>query len=281
MGPPHPYDDRPLFYGLLCFFGTVLLWGATWARHQPLPEWLPDGHLPDRIARVWVAPPLDGPSPDPDATAPPATDGPGIGSTPTAPPDPDAVTRAIEVMLGLDTDHPIDPGVIDLTEDEWAELLSATEDGRDHSAPPSLRPAGDTRALSDQSIGPVDRLGSTDVRVARVRVSAPRVQTAAVKAIRVVQTPKVPPQDLARVLRERRRDMESCYALARRTDPAARGRLVLSVDVHEGRVERVEITEDTVHSERLRRCMQGRVRAWRFAPETSGTTRVPLAFAGR
>lgn len=280
MGRPHPYDDRPLLYGLLCFFGTVILWGATWARHQPLPEWLPDGHLPERIARVWVAPPLDGPSPDPDAQAPPATEGPGIGVTPTAPPDPDAVTRAIEVLTGLDPDHPIDPGVIDLTEDEWAELLSATQDGRDHSAPPSLRPAGDTRALADRGVGPVDRLGSTDVAIARVRVAPPRVQ-AAVNAVRVVQTPRVPPMELARVLRERRRDMESCYALARRHDPRARGRLVLELEVQDGQVIRVEVTEDTVRSERLRRCMQGRVRAWRFDGAATGRARVPLAFAGR
>lgn len=280
MGPHHPYDDRPLLFGLLCFFGTVVLWGATWARHQPLPVWGTPGVVPDRIARVWVAPKLDGPSPDPTADAPPAVPGPGIGVRPTAPPDPDAVTRAIAVLIGADPDHPLDPGTIDLTDTEWAELLSATQDGRDHSAPPSLRPSGDARALSDRSIGPVARLGNTDVEVARIRVAPPRVQ-AALRPIQVAPTRRVPSGDLARVLRERRRDMESCFALARRRDPRAAGRLVLELSVEDGDVTRVDVTEDTVRSEHLRRCMQGRARAWRFDASTTGTTRVPLAFAGR
>lgn len=280
MGPRPTYDDRPLLYGLLCFFGAVVLWGATWARHQPLPAWGTPGAIPDRLARIWVAPPLDGPSPDPDADAPSAAAGPGIGVQPTAPPDPDAVTRAIAVLIGGDPEHPIDPGAIDLTDAQWGELLSATEDGRDHEAPPSLRPAGDTSALSDRSIGPVDRLGSTEIQVARVRVAPPRVQ-AALGPLPVVRPPTVPQPELAQVLRERRRDMESCFALARRRDPRAAGRLVLTLEVTAGAVTRVEITEDSVRSEPLRRCMQGRVHAWRFAEGTSGSARVPLAFAGR
>lgn len=280
MGHPLPYDDRPLLYGLLCFFSTVVLWGATWARQQPLPEWVSVGVVPDRIARVWVAPQLDGPSPDPDAEAPPAVPGSGIGVRPTAPSDPDAVTRAIAVLIGVDPEHPIDPGTIDLTDAEWADLLSATEDGRDSTAPPSLRPAGDTRALSDRSIGPVARLGNTEVEVARVRVAPPRVQ-AALRPLRAMPPRRVPPGDLARVLRERRRDMESCFSLARRRDPQASGRLVLSLQVEAGRVVQVDIKEDTVQSEHLRRCMTGRAKAWRFDEATTGTTGVPLAFAGR
>lgn len=275
MTRPDPYDDRAVLLGLVFVLGALLITLAIWAGNQPLPRWRADGFQAARLARAWITPgpPPARPAAQTTARSPVADTGSRKPvSRDTARPG-DAPSRGLP--------HELRPqAVLEPSGTDWATLSGTAAAGRDHGVPGSLRSAGDLRGRGDHPIGPVRRLGATDVAVARVTVAPPHPRATAQTVVQ--QTPRRISKDaLSRVLRERRRDMETCLTLADRHMPGTAGRVVLHLRVRGGAVSNVDVVDDTVGSMVLRRCLASRAHAWRFPAGTNGTARVPLAFAGR
>jgi hypothetical protein len=258
------YDDRPLYYGLLCFWGTLVVVLALHALSQPLPMLLPDGTIPDRIVVVWSQPPTASP-------APPAASTPGEGDHGPSRADAGRIPRRTA---------PLDAGgPLPLDDESLARMVGAAEDSRDHSAGPSLRGAVDVAGVGDRLVGRLIRLGGGRTRVAAIAPRAPRRRAALLEA-RKVGPPTVPAAIARTVIRARRRDIRDCHAALARRNPSANGRALLALVVTDGRVTSAEIVEDSVGDKLLTKCLLRRARLWRFPADTNGTTRVPLVFAG-
>ncbi len=78
------------------------------------------------------------------------------------------------------------------------------------------------------------------------------------------------------VMRQNLGPIQFCYQRELKLNPKLQGKLALRLTIRaNGRVQKVEVASDTVRNRNLSRCVQGRVRAWRFQP-ASGTTVVTI-----
>ena len=81
---------------------------------------------------------------------------------------------------------------------------------------------------------------------------------------------------LQKVMRQNLGPIRFCYQRELKLNPNLQGSLQLRLTIApNGRVQKIEMVQDTVGSRNLARCVQGRIRSWRFEPAT-GTSIVPI-----
>jgi len=79
------------------------------------------------------------------------------------------------------------------------------------------------------------------------------------------------------VIRQNLGPVRFCYERELKLNPRLEGKLTIRLTIRaNGRVQKVEVTGDTVGNRNLSRCVQGRVRAWKFQP-ASGTSIVTVS----
>ncbi|MBT5875016.1 MAG: AgmX/PglI C-terminal domain-containing protein [Candidatus Latescibacteria bacterium] len=81
---------------------------------------------------------------------------------------------------------------------------------------------------------------------------------------------------LQKVMRQNLGPVRFCYQRELKLNPNLQGSLQLRLTIApNGRVTKIDMVQDTVGSRNLARCVQGRIRSWRFEPAT-GTSIVPI-----
>lgn len=79
------------------------------------------------------------------------------------------------------------------------------------------------------------------------------------------------------VMRQNLGPIRFCYERELKLNPNLQGSIKVRLTIQaNGRVSKVDIIDDTVGNTNLARCVQGRIRAWRFKPVPSGTSIVNI-----
>jgi len=78
---------------------------------------------------------------------------------------------------------------------------------------------------------------------------------------------------IRQVARQNMGPLRFCYRRELKGDPTLQGNMKLQLTIKpNGRVTKLVLISDTIGSRNLNRCVQGRMRAWRFPPVAEGTT---------
>jgi len=139
----------------------------------------------------------------------------------------------------------------------------------------------------DSSGGPTARGGTgiragvvTDGRSSAVARSAPSTCPIP-RPARQPPSPAATPTRWAASIRQRKGAFTSCYSKVITHDPSLAGKVVLMLDIAaSGRIHHVEVREETLHSDELDACIEGKVSQWIFADLGCGETHIefPLVF---
>ena len=80
-----------------------------------------------------------------------------------------------------------------------------------------------------------------------------------------------------RVVRENRKELQSCYESSVDPGPALSGRITVVLELDKGRARDVAVVEDTVDSE-VADCLVRKIERWRFPKELEGELELPFVF---
>ena len=81
------------------------------------------------------------------------------------------------------------------------------------------------------------------------------------------------------VVAKKKGQVQYCYEQRLKENPNIGGRLAISVDITNGRVTKVMISENQTGDKAIESCVQGKVRRWRFNAEVTESIFLPFALS--
>jgi len=81
-----------------------------------------------------------------------------------------------------------------------------------------------------------------------------------------------------KMVSKRSGELQYCYEEQLRADPGLGGRVEVYWNIAEGRVTTVEISSNTTGNDQLGRCIQKKIKRWRFAADVNGPVTWPFVF---
>jgi len=86
-------------------------------------------------------------------------------------------------------------------------------------------------------------------------------------------------KDIGKIVRRNRRAIRRCYEKALKTNPGLKGKIAVTFMINaRGRVQMVEISDDTMKNAKVATCIKSVVRRWRFPKPEGGPASVTLPF---
>ncbi len=140
----------------------------------------------------------------------------------------------------------------------------------------SMRGQTDSSGRGDASIGALAQGGGGSSNVKEVKVAAP---TANMSTGRFEASSGEGADAIRGVLRAKQGQIKYCYEKQLKANPKLAGRVVAAVYISGGKVNSVEIDENSTGDSELGKCIVGKIRRWRFPPEVSDTIYLPFVFS--
>ncbi len=167
-----------------------------------------------------------------------------------------------------------------------------SEGGKDRdidSALAGVKQIGIAKSSADRSRkGDAEGVETVKAKKLKVKKSAGRAKVAQkkereIKARATMGTTEVDgsvdQNSIKRTVRRHSRAIQRCYERVLKTDPTLKGKIAVSFMINmRGRVEMVEISEDTMNSAKVASCIKGVVKRWRFPKPDGGPAQVTFPF---
>ena len=86
------------------------------------------------------------------------------------------------------------------------------------------------------------------------------------------------PTEVPRTLRRYRGQLTYCYESRLKTNPALQGRVDIRWKVADGRALQTRVSANTTGDDRLGKCIEGKIKRWRYPPDLTGEIEWPFYF---
>ena len=304
-------EDDPIFLGLLSLWSTVGAVMLVYAYNTEPIDTISIEELPDRFVNIVIPE-----KPEKPPEVPEVEDGPEIETKKAEkekkeeekkevePPPPknekerrenearrlekkrDDLTKksAVLALIGTRGSNNSGSTIADVFGDSDAALgdLDEALDGVSTAEvadgdPDGLKGSKDGGGRDDASVG-IDRGGGSQAaKTKKVEVAAPKGRAS---VGRVEAYDGEGADAVKAALRKYSSQLKACYESRLKQNPNISGRVVLEIDVNEGRVSTALIAENSTGDSALGSCITKRARGWRLPSGTTGTFAFPLTFEG-
>jgi len=271
---PKLFEPDPPFLVSLSLWTSLALVYLAVAILGPPPEVTETVTLPDRVVEVFLKP--DPPTPEQQGEVLSNPNGPTIPG-PAQPIDdfllenPRTNLEIRSALLQRRAELQVDGG------DRVLDLLHNTPLGHAEVADGAGLRGGPT--LEDATVGPIAVLGGGEATMVATQASLAPTRNFLPEAINATPTHTTPTTALKHQIRQYNAQVRHCYMQRIKENPRTSGRLMVQVDIEDGRVQRIHFAEDTIDDPELNACIQRRIRTWRFSPDTNQNIALPFAFS--
>lgn len=299
-------EDDAVFYAFLGVFSTLAAVLMVYVYNTEIRELTIDD-IPERVAEL-VIPPKE---PEPEKTAEVADDGDKPKKEEEKPKDDkpeeakpkreltEAEKQALEAarqqrqrdqvmqsklllgILGTRGETSSGDTVVDIFADSDAvgaglkDSLANVSGAEIATAAMGVREATAGGGRADASIGELGRGGGGSASVG----SGPKAAVKARSDLGSVEAVGGDADKVKSTIARYRGQVQNCYEQRLRENPSLSGRLLIAININEGRVTSAGIDENGTGDKGLETCVVGRVRTWRFDPEVTMDLYLPFALS--